>query len=279
MATFLTRFIARTRRPEYTGENRCLPCTVVNSLITVFLAGVLTVSIGVRWSPVGGILVGAVVLVIGAAAIGLRGYLIPGTPQLTRRYFPNWLLGYFDKQSAGQPGTVDAEAILLKANAIELCPDDDDLCLTASFEEQWRVEMDRLHDEETTQGALAQILGLDADAVEFEEFGRAFVARYDGTQIGRWESEAALIADLAGARVLTDRDAGFESYAIEDRGAILQGLRVFVSRCPSCGEAVELSEETATSCCSSRTVATIECTGCGSRLFETPVPAGADNGP
>ncbi|WP_336021510.1 hypothetical protein [Halobellus salinisoli] len=66
----------RLRRPEYTGENRCRACTLVNA---VALAA-LVVAIG-AWRPV----LALVVALVGVAAIWLRGYLIPYTPRFAPR--------------------------------------------------------------------------------------------------------------------------------------------------------------------------------------------------
>ncbi len=43
MQTTVTDLLKSIRRPEYTGENRCLPCTTVNALIAVALAGLISV--------------------------------------------------------------------------------------------------------------------------------------------------------------------------------------------------------------------------------------------
>lgn len=80
--------IERFRQPEYTGDNRCIPCTTINLIIAVIVSVALgTVSLGM------GIAVAAVSITI----IYLRGYLVPGTPPLTKRYFPDRVLRLFDK--------------------------------------------------------------------------------------------------------------------------------------------------------------------------------------
>lgn len=96
-----TSVIDRLRQPEYTGSNRCLPCTATN----VVIAAVMSVVVGVIWATmVGGLwwVVGGSLFALSLLAIWLRGYLVPGTPQFTKRYFPDWLLAKFDK--APQPG-------------------------------------------------------------------------------------------------------------------------------------------------------------------------------
>jgi hypothetical protein len=92
MLTSLSTPLDGVRQPRYTGENRCVPCTVVNVLLAVVLGTGLSVLLG----PV----VGFLALALGLAAIYLRGYLVPGTPELTKRYFPDWLLARFDKGPA-----------------------------------------------------------------------------------------------------------------------------------------------------------------------------------
>ncbi|WP_049928960.1 hypothetical protein [Halopiger goleimassiliensis] len=77
------------KQPEYTGENRCLPCTIVNLAI----AAVVGWLIG-RKHRVAGVLAFAVSVVV----IYLRGYLVPGTPTLTKRYLPPEVLRWFGKE-------------------------------------------------------------------------------------------------------------------------------------------------------------------------------------
>ena len=79
----------RLGRPEYTGENRCLPCTVLNVAIAVVAAALL----GRRSRRAGG---AAFLAALGL--VYLRGYLVPGTPTLTRRYLPDSVLAAFGKQ-------------------------------------------------------------------------------------------------------------------------------------------------------------------------------------
>lgn len=88
----------KMRRPEYVGENRCLPCTAVNLVIAAiaavaasFLLAALGVSTGVH-AAVGGFVFG-----VSVVAVYLRGYLVPGTPTLTKRYLPLWALRLFGK--------------------------------------------------------------------------------------------------------------------------------------------------------------------------------------
>lgn len=80
----------RLERPEYTGQNRCLPCTIVNLVIAAILG-----ALAVRKSRIAGVFVTGASLAI----IYLRGYLVPGTPTLTKRYLPATVLDWFGKDA------------------------------------------------------------------------------------------------------------------------------------------------------------------------------------
>jgi hypothetical protein len=106
----------RLRRPEYTGENRCTPCTVVNTALAALLAAgagglaaaATPAGTGPVPAPVPGLAAGGLVLAAGLASIHLRGYLVPGTPRLTKRYFPDRVLAWFDRAPDSGPGTAPA---------------------------------------------------------------------------------------------------------------------------------------------------------------------------
>jgi hypothetical protein len=291
--------VERVRQPEYTGENRCIPCTLANSVIAVVLAAV----VGAGWwalvAPGAGAAVAVAVVLVGSAlSIWLRGYLVPGTPELTKRYFPDWLLAKFDKGpaptggmaagadapgtgpgtdearedgAAEQKGQVDPEVALLEAGVVEPCADEDDLCLAPGFREAWRERMAAIRDE-------GHQLDLAPEDVRFEEHGGAFVAFYDGRRAGQWESRAALIADLGAARVLPEWIDQWPDLAIGARSQLLGGLRIFIEECPDCGGPVVAGRETVESCCRSHEVVAANCEECGSRLLELPYDEAAAQG-
>ncbi len=284
--------VEQLRQDEYTGENRCVPCTAVNLIIAVVIA----LAVGVAFVPAG-----AVVFGLSLATIYLRGYLVPGTPTLTKRYFPDWLLAKFDKEpltfeeaaalereenavlgdeggaaldnegtatleddesdtaaettpaetatasasetdaeqvtseTAGETDTatepeppehVDPEQLFLEHEILVPCvgpaegggadgdendavgdPDEldeeADLCLTSDIETAWQAEIDALRDGDR-EVQLAEFLETDPEAVELET-SRYAVARVNGRLAARWESEAAVLADIAAKRVLAER--------------------------------------------------------------------------
>ncbi|QLH75926.1 hypothetical protein HZS55_00785 [Halosimplex rubrum] len=104
----LGSLVTRLRRPEYTGENRCLPCTVLNVGIAsagATLLGAWLVAAGYETAAAG---VATAVLVVSLATIWLRGYLVPGTPTLTKRHLPAPVLAAFGKTPDGSPEGIAA---------------------------------------------------------------------------------------------------------------------------------------------------------------------------
>lgn len=263
------------RQPEYTGDNRCIPCTVVNIAIMVVICVVLAVWM---WPVAIGF------AVIALASIALRGYLVPGTPTLTKRYLPDRVLAVFDKgptqTTAVDPdetAAVDAEQILLKSDAVEPCEDIDDICLTPSFRKAWYDRMDTIVEMETEREALAESLDTEGE-IEFVDHGEAFAAHIDGRSVGQWESRAAFIADLAAARELSNWIDAWETLDVTEQGTVIRGLRVFVETCPSCDGPVVPSQETVESCCREHTVVAIACESCDARIFESTVDPAVEIG-
>lgn len=261
--------LAGLRRPEYTGENRCLPCTIVNTIIAGLMGALV-------WILVGPILA-VVVFALGLTSIYLRGYLVPGTPRLTKRYLPDSILAYFDAHETntvhGPDPEVDLEAFLLDADVVSECSDRDDLCLTESFERDWYAEMEAAKSGDHSRQILGDLLDIDAETdIQFESFGDAYTMSRDGERIGTWESEAAFYADVAGARVIPEYTSEWADLSPEARSGLLASLRLFLETCPACGGRVELGEKTVESCCRSFDVFAVSCTDCEARLFEIEQP-------
>ncbi|WP_227377034.1 hypothetical protein [Haladaptatus halobius] len=263
MSTEFPRFVDRFRQPEYTGKNRCTPCTIVNVTMAVFVSAGLTFV-----TP----LLGVVFFAFSLAAIYLRGYFVPGTPTLTKRYFPNRLLRLFDKHETATPAPQETdrepEEVLTEANVIASCEEIDDLCLDEEFRTTWHDTMERVMEEGAEKSDLSRILDADEANLEFEEHDNAFLARIDGRRLGQWESRAALVADLAAARVLGDRYDDWDELTVDNQSRILSGLRIFLETCPECGGTITAEQETVESCCRSMEVVAATCEGCDARILE-----------
>lgn len=259
-----TGVVDRIRKPEYTGENRCTPCTITNTVI----AAVLAVAVGYV-SPYAG----AAVFLVGVGAIYVRGYLVPYTPELTKRYFPDRVLAYFDKAPvedvslAGADADVDPEPVLLEAGAVEFCMGGEDLCPTEEFAAEWRAEVEALR-EDGLEERIGDAVDADPATVSVVERDAFALVRADGDPVARWESRAALLADMAALPSLRSRVDGWDDLDHRSQGSLLNGVRVFLEECPSCDGEIEFSQGTVESCCRSIDVVTMACRDCGARLLE-----------
>ncbi|WP_158853575.1 hypothetical protein [Halorhabdus sp. CUG00001] len=272
----------RYRRPAYTGDNRCLPCTVTNTLIAVLggqlVAGGLLVA--GQSLPIAAA-VGGLAILFGLAQIWLRGYLVPGTPTLTKRYFPPWLLQLFGKESAPNAQAMldaeqqrDVEDILVDANALQFDETGEDFELVDTFATAWQAAIDDVAEADDLPGHIETAFGVEG-AIQVEETERATIVRLDNRIMGRWESRAAMIADVASCAILADRYEGWADLPPAQRGHLAGGLRLYIEQCPACGGPTSFDTETTTSCCSEHEVATVSCVSCGVRLFEIPVESAA----
>lgn len=258
----LATVVEAVRQPEYTGENRCVPCTVVNLVIAVGLA-----SLGWVVAPA----LGVGVAVLGFLMIWLRGYLVPGTPTLTKRYFPDRVLAWFDKASQEYtPDALDVEEILMDEGALVENADGTDLTVAPDFRAAWTEHMqDTDRDRDAT--SLAWLLDIDPDRLTVTPTGEAMVARVDGQRVGQWESRAAFIADVAAAAVFEERDGRWADLPTWARTEVLGGLRLFLERCPTCDGEVVLEQTVVQSCCRDIDVLALTCQACDARLFESPI--------
>ena len=293
--------IGRVKHPAYTGENRCLPCTVLN----IVIAAVLSTTVAVV-SPV----MSVVVFVLCLVVIYLRGYLVPGTPTLTATYMPERLLLLFGKPTPRRRATAgealgatkkdrdpDADAtvgpaerevvsstyepvdlhetatpirgpdvldLLRAVGAINDCKTDDDLCLREEFGDDWHDRMENWT--EVTEADFAAAIGTDPERVRIEDGDRVLVKVTD-LQYTQWGSHAGAIAAASAAELLRERTRGWTDLDLKSREHILQSIRFFLDRCPACGDHVDMGTEgMAAACCSSGSDYVLRCTTCDETL-------------
>ena len=318
-----------------------MPCTAVNLVLAVG-AGML-VAVGGRKRGLrrpAAVAVAALTTALATLVIVLRGYLVPGTPWLTRTYFPDRVLQWFEKKprpeygalsderarpvdgadegrsgspqadvdegADGDEGTdvdegadtdagvdvdggadmdegtnvdgtapgapFDVETRLTDAGVIEEDPDGEDLRLTSTFHEAWTDRMVDLADPELRSEQAAAFLGLDPSALTVTTTDRSVTVSVDGTPRGRWESETALVADLAADHELSLAVDEWSDVPLRYRSSILQGLRAFLDDCPACGGPIATSDRPVDSCCRGGTVTAVRCADCGTRIAEIAPP-------
>ncbi|WP_049898276.1 hypothetical protein [Halococcus agarilyticus] len=253
--------LSRFRQPEHVGENRCTPCTVVNVGIAVVACGVLGL-----WT--GG--VGAMAFAACLAVIYLRGYLVPGTPTLTKRYLPDRVLRRFGKAPA-RSSTSEAfspEELLMDADVIGPCEHADDLCLQPDFRTAWRDRIEVVRERDPGATHLERAIDDPGDDLTFETVDGNVVAIHDNATVGQWSSAAAIVADVAATDVLPASVSSWGTLTPVERLQLLGSLRLFLETCPACDGSVALGEEVVDSCCRSYDVVSAVCRGCDARVFE-----------
>ncbi|SIR72487.1 hypothetical protein [Natronorubrum thiooxidans] len=254
--------IARLEQPEYTGENRCLPCTVVNVVIAVVLATGIGIAISV---PVGTLAFGAFL-----AIIRLRGYLLPRTPTITRRYLPARVLKRLGKPVPSRPtietvSAADLQSVLLAADVAT--ERDGEVQLRPSVRERWNERLTDRDEADSIPDAIESLFAAD----EIERLDdAAFVL--DGRKRVRWESTAALRADATAVAVLRTRLEGWDGLETSERRDLLMGVRLLRDRCPACGEELHTTVDRLEHCCRrSAVVVRSICDGCEQPLVDLAV--------
>lgn len=250
------------KRDKYTGENRCTPCTVVNVTLATIFAGVVAVVVGAS--------VGIAFFLVALALIYFRGYLLPGTPTLTKRYLPASVLELFGKEPVGERAarSIDADtATEEQLVAVGALTDDEAPVLTDSFATAWETAIEGVRSEDIDESVLRTLFGTD-DVSRHAATG----AVIDGNQSIRWISESALIADVAAGRLLAERDGGWETLSPSDRIALLRSLRLFIRVCPTCDGSVDVAERTVDPCCERpHTLIEVVCSDCKTPLADDAV--------
>ena len=257
--------IGELQQSEYTGANRCSICTVINIVLGI----TLSIFISIASLPAGTVSLG-----LFAAIIYLRGYLIPGTPAITKRYFPDQVHQFLNNHSSPKtatPAQVRPKVVLQRAGVIEPCRRKNDLCMTDQFRIAWEEATESLRGIEPDCGQFATLLNIDEDKLNIEGQNGGYAAMSGGEVIGRWESQAAVLADLATEYELQTRYPEWENLSGQARGYVLRGARLFVNTCPSCGGSMSTNEETLESCCGLAEVTTVKCCDCGTKLLEMSV--------
>ncbi|MFC7202122.1 hypothetical protein ACFQJC_01235 [Haloferax namakaokahaiae] len=253
------------KRPEYTGQNRCLPCTVVNSVIVLVVA----LALGI-FSP----FVGLVVLVGGALAVYLRGYVVPGTPefapQLVAAVGLSHVFGHDDegelRESESLTADVNPEVMLSTLlDAGVLYEEEDGLYLADHVREDWEETMATLRkaDDEELADTVSTAVPFDAEvSPQFDGIG------IDGPDMSVWMSRAQAIADVATIFALSE-----QGVPASIRLAATEPMRMFVEVCPDCGGPVE--ETTVRNCCGgtaglydSPEHAVLACSECDAVVYE-----------
>ena len=253
--------LTRLRDPVYTGPNRCWPCSVANVILVTLGA----VAAGVA-APGAGVAVG----VVGLAAVWLRGYVVPGTPTLTRRYLPASVRAWFGKAPNRRPPDAAAPADRLARLGVL---GSDGPRLAPEFRDPWGTTAGALaEDDRAIRRAAAEALSSPSAGVTLDDDGDGVTLSVGGAWIGQWPSRTALVADLA--TELTLAGSGWTGLERTERADLAARIRALAATCPVCDASTTVSDDTVDSCCGPAEVVAVTCPGCAARLAEfDPSPA------
>jgi hypothetical protein len=263
------------RNPDYTGSNRCWPCTAVNAIVV----GLLSAGIAVIGYEFGAVLVGA----LGVAAIWMRGYAVPGTPQLTR-YLPESVLRLFGKGSSPTRRPTDVVRTLFEAELLAGSEDGSpqlaDEARTTYETRTRELAADRERLEDAVPEAFPGVASVSANR---GLGGREtwFAKDEEGNTVTQWEARPVVAMDVAGAELLADRVDGWERYEPRKRREAYAVLRQGASTCPSCGGEFEAEGSRSVACCGGRSLTgVLRCPDCNYAVVDTnDLPAAATSEP
>ncbi|WP_424000208.1 hypothetical protein ACOZ4I_13030 [Haloarcula salina] len=230
-------------RPEYTGENRCWPCTVLN------LAIVAVVVAGVGWlSPPAG----AALALVGVALIASRGYVVPFTPRIGPALVARLPIDAGKAGSETPPAEasgdvgavaadVDGEAVLGALIDAGIVHGEADIQLDDDFRAAWRERMTELRDTDLEAALEAAIPNVTAERYTWRDDPWYSLDRPDLDRPSSTLSRPVALADVAAVETLTDRGL---SRAVACQAA--RPLRQFLTACPACDAALTIGDD---SCC------------------------------
>jgi len=247
------------KREKYTGVNRCQRCTVVN----LGIAGVISV---IAWTLLPAL--GMTVFGLSVLLIYFRGYLVPGTPTLTKRYFPESLLSLFRKSS----GSTANDSHLVDPPAIEELPfvmgTGDGIGLEPAFEEDLHEELGRFGSD--PEQALSGLLPYDEFEVSGSEEGEIQVVvpeEGEMREIASWPNESELLVDTAILSLLAERVTNWGLLTPHQQLNTSSQVRALLESCPLCKGSLYPFEAKEETCCSIIRRAGLECRDCGKTVL------------
>ncbi|MGB9953359.1 hypothetical protein ACOZ4F_13300 [Haloarcula marismortui] len=265
------------RDESYTGANRCWPCTVLN----LGLVGALVMFLRGRNRPRSSLLVATV----GVAAIYLRGYLLPYTPEFAPRLVAaspvpdEWFHGEpahggtsqedvtrRENESLADDVEMDGETVFRELSAAGVIEaEGEQLFLTTAVDAAWHERMDEMADDSLDSLAAALQASLPGvDAAEPYVDDAEWLAL--GADHAKLLPRPVVVAELAAYEVLGER---LDDERLRVAGA--EAFRMFLDRCPVCDS--ELVESSSVSCCGGHLGPrqdpdeTLVCPTCEQRLY------------
>lgn len=249
------------QNPEYTGENRCNACTLVNLCIAFLLALPL-----VMFS----LLMSIFVAISFISLIYFRGYIIPGTPEITKKYFPDWLLRQFGKNTKTlddklEDDSIVDEELLFKLDIVDT--EGDDIDIEDEFRREWEREMkitSRKNIKRLIMVSMSQITSINTDDLSFAQTESSeWVVMKNGQPISKWISKEGIIIDISSINILMEQCTEWGQLSLQEKSRVVNSLRTLVQLCPSCGGNILLNKTHQETCCTSVEIIEVKCDDCG----------------
>ncbi|MFC4987175.1 hypothetical protein [Saliphagus infecundisoli] len=245
------------RRPEFTGDARCWPCTVLNGTILWMAVTVVAMAGRLRLAAALGI--------VGIAAIWLRGYLVPYTPRFAPRLAAVLPGDPFDHaREVGSLADVvdvgDERAAAILDEALEsgrLAPD---------ARRAWREAAARYRELEVPDLAARVSDRVPAEARAERRWGTDYVV-LDAPDGQTLCPRPVAVADLAAADAL---EAAAGPAGERERLAAADPFRALLESCPLCGDTLAIARSP---CCGAAPPGTatderqLVCEACPVRLY------------
>lgn len=246
------------RNPRYTGSNRCWPCTAVNVGLLVVVAATV--------AALAGAVPAAVALILGSVAIAVRGYLVPGTPRLTRT-LPDPVLTRFGKHGDPTRELPVTESLVAAAVLGE------DLSLPSSVESTVSAAArEYVADREALEAAVPTAFPPVTEVSVRRALGGAenwFAFDDEGTTRHQWPGRPLAALDVAAAERLTTALPDWADRSTAERATMLSLVRREIDTCPECGDAYVEPDGPRVTCCGGRSlVGARRCETCGYALFD-----------
>ncbi|MFP8888874.1 hypothetical protein ACLI4U_03780 [Natrialbaceae archaeon A-CW2] len=277
--------IASLRRGEHTGENRCWPCTVLNTVLVAVFAFVC-LRRGHRklafTSALGG-----------AMAIAFRGYVVPGTPRFAPQLAARLPVDVFDhedestriefessepqvKQEESADGLIEPSSedvpdgdeivtALLEAGVV--VPEGEAFVLDSAFRDRWQDEMRQLghRDVEELASVAAEVTPSSISTDTYDGWTKSYVVLSPENGESTTLPRPIAIAELAAVRAL---ESDLEDPFL--RLVSARPIRTFLDRCPLCEGSLTTTQA---ACCGevtpvgSKPREKLVCPSCNIRLF------------
>lgn len=245
----------RFRNSQYTGENRCWPCTVVNLGLVGFISSCVAI--------IGSDLMAGSILLVGVASTGLRGYVIPGTPRLTR-YLPASVLSVFNKGPSGSLA-VTADSDSQETDLVEVS--EGTIRLSSAIRNKYKTQAQNLaSDSDRLEAAIVDAF----DRVDHITVNRSlggnenwFAKDSDGDILLRWEARPVAAMDVAGEMLLSEYDPDWTTLDSSHREQQRAMLRRAAKTCPMCGLEFQSVSGSDVVCCGGQSLAgSLRCSEC-----------------